>query len=1157
MSSNSQNYATIRSSIQSKFEDPFYVLGGEDSFRAYVLARALSEGDLGQPVIVCSSGDHARTFAQDLEEWLRILTGRPTRIAFVPTWDRSPYSGLHFSIRTKSERANALAMIHSNQWDAVVTYPGGLTQATLPPGLFRSLRISVQVGQTQRDSLLQGFQDAGYARSDLIEDPGQFGVRGSIIDIFPCDADRPFRLEFFGDDLERIRSFDPATQRTLAESDVQSLEVYPCLEALRSSETLEHLKHQLKEFCDARDISKQNRDVILQDCERGLFPDTYDAWVPFLYSEQASLLDHLRFNRRERLSLIRIDQVQTDQEWEKELEGWKKEFEGLSNHSGLLPPPDLLYRSNTFIESHSLDRIVFDQVAFQANPGKPLSVIHVQVDSHPKLTDRQSRWDSIFQSAGTINTYLQCSTESHVIRVQRLLSDHGIVSGTTANFSEGRIGLRQGSLSSGFSWPDENLSVFTDEELFGEKIRVSRSGKKGSAAKDFQELADLATHDIVVHHTHGIGKYMGLVRLKVDQAESDFLLLEYAQGDKLYLPVYRLDQIHKYHGANSEATLDKLGSNRFDKAKDKARESVRKLAVDLVELYAQRSLKNGEAFSLDDASLEEMESAFHFDETPDQAKAIQATFEDLASGKIMDRLVCGDVGFGKTEVAMRAAFLSALHQRQVAVLVPTTLLAIQHEASFRQRLEPFGAKVRSLSRIQSPKEQKEILELLKNGQIDILIGTHRLLGREVKFKNLGLIIVDEEHRFGVDHKEKLKALKISTHVLTLTATPIPRTLHMALSGLRDISLITTPPIERLPVKTYVARFDETTIRDAIEFELNRGGQVFFMHNRVQTIHKIEELVNKLVPRARVGVVHGQMSEADLEKGMLDFYEKRTHVLVCTSIIESGLDIPNANTILIDQANTLGLAQLYQLRGRVGRSGVRAHAYLLVASTDRMTKDAQKRLEVIQRFVELGSGFQIASHDLEIRGGGDLLGADQSGHIGAIGFDLYLELLEEAVQEIRTGKRKPAESLREPEIKVPYPSFFSEDYIPDVQQRLSTYRRLSGLQTQEELHSLEEELGDRYGKLPPEAMNLFWVIRLKLLLLNLGVEGMTLGKERWSIQIGNQHRLNVVALTDWIRRNARIAQVTQDQRLILFRPHDSLPAAVLYLEETLRPFALAK
>ncbi len=736
------------------------------------------------------------------------------------------------------------------------------------------------------------------------------------------------------------------------------------------------------------------------------------------------------------------------------------------------------------------------------------------------------------------------STQSQVERIRFLLSERHLPCQINGPPHPSFITLVEGTLSAGFRWPAEGLVLITESEILGSKhVRKASSRKKSSSAsKDWaglQALSDLSTKDLVVHVDHGIGRYQGLVRLSLSGAPSDFLLLEYANKDRLYLPVYRLNVIQKYISPTESTALDRLGSQRFSKVKEKVRDAVKQLAINLVQLYAQRKVAQGTRHSPRDSSFHEFEAQFPFDETPDQLKAIEDTLNDLETGKVMDRLICGDVGYGKTEVAIRAAFRAVTDGKQVAVLVPTTVLANQHELSFKSRLKDYPIVIDSLSRFKSTKEQKVILENLATGKVDIVIGTHRLLSRDVSFRDLGLLVVDEEHRFGVEHKERLKALRVCSHVLTLTATPIPRTLHMALAGLRDISLITTPPLDRLPIRTYVAKYDEALISRAVAFELSRGGQVFFVHNRVQTIDKTAAKLQELLPDAKVLVAHGQMGDAALEKAMLSFYRKETNVLVCTSIIESGLDLPSANTIIINRADTFGLAQLYQIRGRVGRGQQRAYCYLLIPQEGAVTEEAKRRLEVIQRFIELGSGFSIASHDLEIRGGGDLLGPQQSGHIEAVGFDLYTELLEEAIHELQGKPILPEESSREPEIKAPFPSFLAEDYLPDVHQRLSLYRRLSATQSEEEIQLIEEELKDRFGPLPIEAQNLLWLIRLKLLLKTNGVATLTIGAEKSTFSPDKISHLDPTRAIQLMSANPAKYQITPDSKFIAHIPSPTL------------------
>lgn len=770
----------------------------------------------------------------------------------------------------------------------------------------------------------------------------------------------------------------------------------------------------------------------------------------------------------------------------------------------ILPPPRDLYKEKVLTPQLYFDTLEFAPLtATETVPTTRVNILdHIGLAKGSKRHLGHLEQEILKWLQEKKKVILFANTPSQLDRIQFLLKEHSLVPS-----SEG-LQIKLGTLSAGFHWPDEKLVVLNESELLGIKktprSRTTKQTKEKVTPSDWsglQALSDLDVGDAVVHIDHGIGRYLGIVRLNLSGAPSDFLQLEYANNDKLYLPVYRLNLIQKYAGSSQTVSLSRLGSQQFQKTKEKVKESVKTLAIDLVQLYAERAIRSGVIFSPRDTVYHEFEASFPFEETPDQLQAIEAVQADLESGKVMDRLVCGDVGYGKTEVAIRAAFRAVNDGKQVAILVPTTLLAQQHEQSFQNRFKDYPILIESFSRFKSPKEQKKILEALQQGKLDIIIGTHRLLSKDVHFQNLGLIIVDEEHRFGVEHKERLKTLKTNTHVLTLTATPIPRTLYMALSGLREISVINTPPIDRLPIRTYLSRYDESLIQRAIEFELSRGGQVFFLHNRVVQIHKVARKLKELVPHAEVIVAHGQMPENELEEAMIAFYQRKANVLVCTAIIESGLDLPSANTLLVERADTLGLSQLYQIRGRVGRGDQRAYCYLLLPEHGNMTSEAKQRLEVIQKFVELGSGFSIASHDLEIRGGGNLLGPQQSGNIAAVGFDLYTELLEEAIREIQGKPSELDERTKEPEIKTPFPAYLSEEFIPDIHHRLSLYRRFSVAKTETEVDQLEAELHDRFGHLPLEAQNLIWMIRLKLLLKQRGIHLLTVGAEKISMQIG--------------------------------------------------------
>jgi transcription-repair coupling factor (superfamily II helicase) len=1148
-----------------ELKEPIHVSGATPAARALLAVRFQRE--FGAPlVVICPSDDAASDFASDFEA----LSGADSpRALLFPSWEQSPYSPIAPSIRTRLLRLGVLAALRSEEdlsRTVIVTSIPAAAQATLSRATLgeHSVELKTAASVGSREELVARFIEAGYAQTDPVEDPGTIAVRGDIVDIFPPDRDRPLRVELFGDEIEVIREFDAGTQRAMAEK-LDSACIPPAREVLVNSKTASGVREQVKARADDLGISRKVRDPLLASVHQGVYPDHCDAWAPFAYPDTETLWEHLSGVRH---LVVWDDELTCQQSWDEFAEEQKKLSEDAARSGVIAPtfetlfryPPErdreLRARAALFLdrfEVAGIEQVGDEALDGPAEPGgEPAPTTRHRVQVRPNTDLTQGSRHSLGDLEPRLKQWMRrkfavvalASTQSQLERIRYLLQERDIVC-TSGQPQPGLVTLELGTLSGGFRWAAEGLVILTESEILGTRhVKKQRKprGESGSAAQDWaglQALSDLSVGDHIVHVDHGIGRYQGLSRLSLSGAPSDFLLIEYANKDKLYLPIYRLNVIQKYVGSGESVVLDKLGSAQFAKTKEKVREAVKKLAVDLVQLYAERKIRPGVVFSPRDAEYREFEAKFPFEETPDQTQAIEHVLKDLESGKVMDRLVCGDVGYGKTEVAIRAAFRAISDGKQVAVLVPTTILAHQHEQSFKARLKDYPVRVESLSRFKSAREQKKIVEDVASGRVDIIIGTHRLLSRDIAFQDLGLVVVDEEHRFGVEHKEKLKTLKLDTHVLTLTATPIPRTLHMALSGLRDITLINTPPVDRLPIRTYVSRFDEALIQKAITFELGRGGQVFFLHNRVQTIHEVAKKVGELIPQARVIVGHGQMGEKQLEEAMVEFYEKRANVLVCTAIIESGLDVPSANTILVNRADALGLAQLYQIRGRVGRGQNRAYAYLMIPAEGAITDDAKRRLEVIQRFVELGSGFSIASHDLEIRGGGDLLGPQQSGHIAAVGFDLFTELLEEAIREIQGRPADVEDSRREPEIKGPFAAFLSEQYVPDVHQRLSLYRRLSASRTEAELLSIEEELRDRYGEIPEEAQNLMWLIRVKQLLKRAGIDSLTVGPQKVSLVPGPASQVDPARVIALVSSRPLEFQLTPDSKLVAKIPTASL------------------
>ena len=1119
-------------------------LGLTASARALFYAAAVA--NLARPAVVfCKDENSADAVCSDILALAPAVLGKTVEPVLFPHWEHSLYGKIAPSIRTRLARASVLGRLDSfADFSVLVTTLPAARQATIPPDAWQKNSITIRREESvgSRETFTASLLDAGYLRVDPVEDPGTFAVRGNIIDVFPPGARHPLRIELFGDLVETIRPFDSGTQRTLADDARDRLAICPAREVLVNGTTCARIRERLKSFADSRDIPRTTRDPVLSSIHDGFFAEHHVGWAPFAYEKSATLWDYVPAH----WPVFWDDPAGCNKEWSRFIDEQRR-LSGEAPQSGIiLPPAEMLYDDSAALTERISAATAFfaetldisstekeDALRFflLTNGDLARGSRHSLGDLEPKLR----QWLSEGQKISVI-----CSTSTQLERIRFLLSGRGLPCRSSAPPEKGAISLASGHLSEGFRWPSEGLIVVTDGEILGSRAPRARGATSSSARQwsGLQTLSDLSVNDHVVHVDHGVGKYLGIVRLDLSGAPGDFILVEYANRDRLYVPVYRLNAIQKYAGGEGVA-LDRLGGQSFARTKEKVRSAARTLAFDLIQLYAERQLRPGLRLTPGGAELREFEARFPFDETPDQSTAIDCVMRDLGSGKVMDRLVCGDVGYGKTEVAMRAAFRAASDGKQVAILVPTTVLAQQHEETFRARFKDLPFNIDSLSRFKSSKQQKTLVAGIASGKIDIVIGTHRLLSRDITFRDLGLVIVDEEHRFGVEHKERLKTLKLDTHVLTLTATPIPRTLHMTLSGLRDISIINTAPIDRLPIKTFVSRYDENTAARAIRAELARGGQVFYLHNRVQTIYEAANRISALVPEARILVAHGQMPENELERAMLAFYHKQANVLVCTSIIESGLDLPSANTVLIERADMFGLAQLYQIRGRVGRGQHRAFAYLFLPEEGEITDDARKRLEVIQRFVELGSGFSIASHDLEIRGGGDLLGPQQSGHIAAVGFDLYTELLEEAIREAKGRPPSPEESRREPEIKIPFPAYLPEEYVPDVHQRLSMYRRLSAAAREPDLDSLEGELKDRFGPLPAETANLFWVIRIKQLLKTVGVDSLTAGKERIALQPGPASRLDPAKAIALVSSSPSRFQLTPDSKFIAWAPTGSL------------------
>lgn len=1039
---------------------------------------------------------------------------------FIP-WDVHPYFHLSPNPEVLARRMQVLwQMLHQNSPSVYIVPVGSLVRKLMPRRIFESRTMVLSLGdEIERNSLISRLSDLGYERVPLVEDFSTFAVRGNLIDIFPPSLESPVRLEFMGDTLESLRLFDAATQKT--NSILQGVPIIPARETLMS-ELPDDWSAQLKKIGDARDISKSDRNQVAEYLENQIQFSGIETFLPLFYSRLDTVFDYLPQNTH--LSFFEATAI--FENIKKEIELHEQHFSEASSIEKLMEP-SLLYLSHdeaqqwlelspvVYINHHSLlpSQKSLSQNHTLASDETSEGVRHSFNVQTNALLEKQLKArihsESVLDPLVTAinqhrlegtHIFLVASTPSQKERLVDLLKRYKLpLSETTSNQETSArvedavlsripgslVNVVQGSLYEGFYWPDEKQWWIADDEIFGKKGRRVSTAKKSEVFSSFSELAE---GDYIVHLDHGVGIYRGLITLTLNGKSNDLLQIEYLGGDKLYVPVDKLNRVCRY-SANDESRpmLDKMGGTAWQKTKDKVKSATRKLARDLLEIQAARQSQKGFSFSAPDEMYEEFEATFPFEETPDQLDAIEDVLKDMQKPKPMDRLVCGDVGFGKTEVAIRAAFKAVCDRKQVAVLVPTTVLAFQHYENFKKRFASYPLSVEMLCRFRSRDEQKEIVEKLNNGKIDIVVATHRLLSNDVSFRDLGLLIVDEEHRFGVAQKEKIKKIRNLVDLLTLSATPIPRTLNFSLVGIRDLSIINTPPVDRLAIRTMVTYFDDVTIREAILHEVQRGGQVYFVHNRVQSIYQMQERLQSLVPSIRIGVGHGQMGEEALEDVMIKFMNKEYDLLLCTTIIESGLDIPSANTMIINRADHMGLAQLYQLRGRVGRSNHRAFCYLIIPEAELLKEDARKRLQVIQRFTELGSGFKIASHDMEIRGAGNILGAEQSGNMAAIGYDFYVSLLKQAVEEMQG--RQLLEDL-DPELKFDVEALIPQTLIPDAGLRLTLYKELSGARDLAEIEEVRAEWIDRFGTLPDVVENLILLIKVKLLAKQLRLVSLT-------------------------------------------------------------------
>ena len=1111
------------------------VSGLKGSAPAWLLARLLPLIKR-RFLVIAPNEESAEAFYREL----LFYAGGAHEILFFPTWDTAPFEEASPVAEITGRRLHTLFRLLEGKCRVTVTTLAAAAQRVLPRQLLGETAVYLVAGEeTAREQLLAGLIRLGYQNTPLVEDRGTFAVRGGILDIFPSGLPGPVRIEFFGDEVETMRAFDPETQRSL--HDLTELILLPSREVIITEEIVAAFTPRLKPRCDELDIPPSRRREYLEQLATVAYPLGIEYLQPLFHPGLETLFDYVGSGA---VTLL-LDPVGLDEAAERLEEELTVGESRAAARGAIVCRRDELFLPITrpadlagggrllLVPDLELAEEGAPAIHFRTEENRDLKVDVSRNTEHAltPLVNQLSAW----QDRGW-RTLFVCHHQTQAERLVELFSHYPlspILSGRDFPGEEPLLGERPavliGEISRGFRLLEERLTVIAEEELFGRRIRrrgISEARKK----QILSSLAEMQPGDFIVHVDHGVGYYRGLRHIDPGGGMAgDFLLLEYAGADKLYLPVDRINLVQRYVGGEGGAPprIDKLGGTAWEKTKGKARQAVEEMAEELLAVYAERQVREGFAFSPPDELYREFEAAFTFEETPDQLTAIADVLADMRNSRPMDRLICGDVGYGKTEVAMRGAFKAVMDGKQVAVLVPTTVLAQQHLETFRERFKEYPVIVEMVSRFRTVAQQKEILARVAKGKVDILIGTHRLLQKDVIFRDLGLLIVDEEQRFGVVHKEKLKKLRATVDIMTLTATPIPRTLYMSLMGIREISIIDTPPVDRLAIKTIVARSSDELIREAVLREIRRGGQIFFVHNRVQSIGAMAENLRRIVPEASIGIGHGQMEEKELERVMCDFMHGRFNLLLCTTIIESGLDIPTANTLIVNNADTFGLSQLYQIRGRVGRSRQRAYAYLLIKGEGAITGDARERLKIMQDLTELGAGFRIATYDLELRGAGDLLGGRQSGNIVAVGFELYTELLEEAIARIK-GEEVAAKV--EPEIKLRIPAFIPEEYVGNANQRLVIYKRLSQATSEDEILELRTELADRFGALPVAATYLIEVMNLRIHLAALLVKEAEFDGRRLILGFHERTPVSPDAIIGLMRRQPKIYQFTPDFRL---------------------------
>ncbi|WDP88334.1 MAG: transcription-repair coupling factor [Desulfobacter sp.] len=1145
-----------------KSEQTIVTLGQDTARKAWFTARTFAAMDRPMAVVLPDQ-KNARTFMDDLSFF---MAGNRDRIIYFPGYNILPFKSLSYHRETSTSRLAALSRITEGGPDnfILVTYVDTLLQKLIPGKVLADFSELVMVNEEiDRDELVESLEAGGYTRATLVEDPGEYAVRGGILDVFSPGEEKPVRIEFFGDLVESIRYFSPFTQRGTKE--LSETIIVPATEAVISKAVLPHVQARLRQAGNSAGLSAdQVRDYVTQIREFGRFPGI-ESMLSVVYEELGALFDYLPDT-----TLFVMDEPETMAARAEDFQNRARHnYETVVEEKRLCVAPESIYFNwNRVLEKagrfHTLsfkevvlegDRTVAEVFSIDCGDNRALSE---EIKNRGKKESPLTPLVEWLEEKSADHRRILCvvGQDSQAGRLSALLAPYGIKPSPCKKFSDlakaqPGVYYTLGTLSSGFVPKDDAFCLVTENEIFGKKRIRRRKSPQRNLKTEFIAPEELKNGDIVVHMEHGVGRYEGLCSLSVSGISQDFLLIVYQDEDKLYLPVDRMEMIGKYVGVDGYSpVLDKIGSKSWIKSKAKAKAEVEKMAADLLDLYAKRRVSKGFSFSRPDNYYSDFEASFPYEETRDQLRAIDDVHLDMEKDMPMDRLVCGDVGYGKTEVAIRAAFKAVNDGKQVALVVPTTILAEQHLNTFRERFQAYPVIIECMSRFRSRKEQTDILKRTAAGSVDIVIGTHRLLQKDVTFKSLGLLVIDEEQRFGVKHKETLKKKRADVDVLALSATPIPRTLHMSLTGMRDISVITTPPAARQPILSYISKYEDAIVKDAIRRELNRNGQVFFVHNNIQTIFKTAKNIQAVVPEAKIGVAHGRLSETELEKVMVQFINKDINVLVCTTIIESGLDIPSANTMIINKAERFGLSQIYQLRGRIGRGDHQAYAYLFISDESRLTKDAKKRLSALMEYRDLGSGFQIAMKDLQIRGAGTALGASQSGHIAAVGYDMFLKLLDQAVKDM---KGEEALAPLDPEINASMSSGFPEEYIESVEQRLTLYRRLSRLSSVSDIADMKSELIDRYGKLPKPAENMLLKIMLRIYAIKAGVKRLDVSPTTLVLEFSLEHMARpLAALEPVLARTTDFKYVKKNSmRINLGKKRNNISRALLDTKKILQ------